>query len=96
MVSAEVIRKLDIFVKPFLAEGRDWCSSLLDDSTIAVAVGVTLEAWARIGFDCSRGEEFVKGATGPVKQPLIYIHVLPRPEGPQGEAKIRAQKAKKP
>jgi hypothetical protein len=48
------------------------------------------------GFDCSRGEEFVKGATGPVKEPFIYIHVLARPEGPQGEAKVRAQNAKKP
>lgn len=46
------------------------------------------------GFDCNRGEEFVKGATGPVKEPFIHIHVLARPEGPQGDAKVRAQKAK--
>jgi hypothetical protein len=47
------------------------------------------------GFDCSRGEEFVKGTTGPVTEPFIYIHVLARPEGPQGEAKVRAQQANK-
>lgn len=43
------------------------------------------------GFNCSRGEEFVKGDTTPGTAPFIYIHVLARPEGPQGDAKVQAE-----
>lgn len=68
--------------------------SATKDTTSQRASEALIHELVNNGFDCKRGEEFVKGATGPVREPFIYIHVLARPEGPQGEAKVRAQKAK--
>jgi len=69
-------------------------SATNNDSTKLASKALIRELNA-IGFNCIRGEEFAKKGDAPAKEPFIYIHVLARPEGPQGEAKLRADAAKR-
>jgi len=46
------------------------------------------------GFDCRMSKKGVVGF-GPKSEPLVVVDVEPRPEGPQGDAKLEAEAKKK-
>jgi hypothetical protein len=70
--------------------------SATNDNASQRAADTLIRELVNIGFNCSSGEEFAKkGQTVPGEPPFIYIHVLARPEGPQGKAKLQADAAKR-
>ncbi len=63
-------------------------SSTRDNESRAAALAV-MDKLSSFGFDATIG------APIPKEQPTVQVFVQPRPEGPQGEAKLRAEAKKK-
>jgi hypothetical protein len=67
-------------------------SSTTDNPSDALADAIIKELTTR-GFDAARGDPVPFSAE--ITRPYVWITVDPRPEGPQGEFKLRAEAEKK-